>query len=458
MQTLLGTLETMRKANAAGIYRGVEERRSHLLSLKAELRRSQKEILAALNEDLGKSAFDSLATEIQMVNDELGCAVRNLGRWCAPSRASGGLVNVPSRAYVLPQPLGVVLIYSPWNYPVQLALSPLVGALAAGNCAVVKPSPFAPETARVLSALVRRALPDDLALVTDPSDEVSAALLDEPFDLIFFTGGAGFGRRVLECASRRMTPVVLELGGKSPCIVDATADLDAAARRIVWGKFLNAGQTCVAPDYLLVQETVFAPLCERMKRMIRRFYYRGGRLKSGYGRIVNKAHFDRLAAFLKDGQILCGGGGDRERLLFGPTLLVPNTADCRVMEEEIFGPVLPVLRFRRLTEAVAFINRRPKPLALYHFTRSRKAADAVLRNTAAGGGCINDVVMHLAGSGLPFGGVGESGMGRYHGKASFDVFSHHRTVLEKPASFEIPLRYPGQDAVKRALIRTLLLR
>ena len=279
MQTLLGTLEAMRKAAKAGVYHGVEQRRKNLRALKAEFLRSQKELLSALHEDLGKSEFDGLSTEILMVNDELNCALRNLDGWCAPKKADGGVVNFPSRAYVTAQPLGTVLIYSPWNYPVQLALSPLVGAVAAGNSAVVKPSPLAPATARALARLVGRALPDDLALVTDPSDEVSAALLDEPFDLIFFTGGERFGRHVLECAAKRMTPVVLELGGKSPCIVDASADLDAASKRIVWGKFLNAGQTCVAPDYLLVQKRALAPLCERMERAVKRFYFHAGRLK-----------------------------------------------------------------------------------------------------------------------------------------------------------------------------------
>ncbi len=458
MQTLLGTLEAMRKAAKAGVYHGVEQRRKNLRALKAEFLRSQKELLSALHEDLGKSEFDGLSTEILMVNDELNCALRNLDGWCAPKKADGGVVNFPSRAYVTAQPLGTVLIYSPWNYPVQLALSPLVGAVAAGNSAVVKPSPLAPATARALARLVGRALPDDLALVTDPSDEVSAALLDEPFDLIFFTGGERFGRHVLECAAKRMTPVVLELGGKSPCIVDASADLDAASKRIVWGKFLNAGQTCVAPDYLLVQKRALAPLCERMERAVKRFYFHAGRLKPGYTRIINRKHFDRLTALLEGGRILCGGNGDRERLLLEPTILLPETADVPAMEEEIFGPVLPVLPFDSLDDAISFVSARPKPLALYHFTRSRRAAERVLRATAAGGGCINDVVMHLAGSGLPFGGVGESGMGRYHGKASFDVFSHHRTILDKPAAFEFPLRYPGLETLKIAAVRTFLLR
>ena len=360
----------------------------------------------------------------------------------------------PGRGFVDPEPYGVALIIGPWNYPVQLLLAPLIGALAAGNCVVLKPSEFAPRTAAALARLIEAIYPEDYVTVVEGERETAEALLRERFNAIFFTGSTSVGRLVMAAAAQHLTPVTLELGGKSPCIVCADAPLDTTARRIVWGKFLNAGQTCVAPDFVLVDRRIRDGLLAAMQRAVRAFYGQDPQKSPDYGRIVNRRHIDRLAGYLRSGQPIEGGRWDAQDLYFAPTILTDVAPDAPVMQEEIFGPILPVLEFDRIENALEMLRERPTPLALYLFTPDRSVQERVLRATRSGGVCINDTLTHIVGSGLPFGGLGESGLGAYHGRASFDCFSHFRSVLRRSLAIDPALRYPppriSLAALKRA--------
>jgi acyl-CoA reductase-like NAD-dependent aldehyde dehydrogenase len=336
----------------------------------------------------------------------------------------------------------VVLIISPWNYPFGLALSPLVGAIAAGNCAVIKPSELSPATSAVIADLLNRHFPPELIQVVEGDAAVSQALLRERFDHIFFTGGTRIGQIVMKAAAKHLTPVTLELGGKTPCIVDRDIDLTETAKRIAWGKFLNAGQTCVAPDYLLVQETIQQPLLQALQQAIEDFYGTNPAASPDYGRIINQRQFERLVGLLNSGDIHYGGAFDPDSRYLAPTLMTNLSPEAPVMAEEIFGPILPILTYSSLEEAITLVNERPKPLALYLFSKNPQKQAQVLETTSSGGVCINDTIMHLGVTDLPFGGVGPSGMGRYHGKASFDTFSHFKSVLKRPFWLESGLRYP----------------
>ena len=430
-------------------------RAAALRRLRAELIAREAELCEAVSADFGRSAFDTVTCELMQVQEEIDTALRNLAHWAAPQKAEGGLWNLPSCAAVCPQPRGVVLILSPWNYPILLALAPLVGAVAAGNCVLLRPSQRTANTARALEGLLRASFPAGWAAAVLGGHAVSDRLLTGRFDLIFFTGSAPVGRRVMRAAAEHLTPVVLELGGKSPCIVDETAEIESAARRIVWGKFLNAGQTCVAPDYLLVQRPAADRLAEALCREIGRMGYdRPGALPQ----IITEEHTRRIAALIAGERVIAGGGVFPQERRLEPTLLYPVSPDAPCMCEEIFGPVLPVLVCDTLDEAVALIRSREQPLALYHFSRDPARIRRVLRGTSAGGGCVNDVILHAASAGLPFGGVGMSGMGRYHGKASFDLFSNPRSLLLKPARLELPLRYPPHSAWKERAVSALFRR
>jgi len=338
------------------------------------------------------------------------------------------------------EPYGVVLIISPWNYPFQLAIAPLVGALTAGNCAVLKPSNHSPKTSEVIAEMLGKAFPEEYIAVVLGGREANKDLLAQKFDYIFFTGGPAVGRFVMEAAAKHLTPVTLELGGKSPCIVDATAKIDLAAKRIVWGKFINAGQTCVAPDYVFVQKGVKEKLLASMAKYISKFFSKTYEQK--FPKIVNEKHFQRLLGLMESGDIYCGGKSDPKINRIEPTILDNVSWESPIMQEEIFGPLLPVLEFEDLEDVVKQVNARPKPLALYLFTTSKANEKHILTSISHGGGCINDTVVHLATPYLPFGGVGESGMGSYHGKASFDTFSHKKSIMKKSNLIDIPLRYP----------------
>lgn len=414
------------------------------------------EIEQALQTDLGKSAAESYMTEIGMVLSEISYMRRHLRRFIRPRRVRTPLAQFPAKSYELPVPYGTVLIMSPWNYPFMLSLEPAVDALAAGNTVILKPSAYSPATSEVLCRLCEQTLPPELLTVVTGGREVNVDLLEQRYDYIFFTGGKTVGRLVMEKAARHLTPVTLELGGKSPCIVDETADLKLAARRIVFGKFLNLGQTCVAPDYVLVQESVRGALLGYLGEAITAQFGRRPLENPDYGHIVNRKHFERLAAMLPDEHIAFGGDLDEAALRMAPTVLDRVSEDSRCMQEEIFGPILPVLAYRTWEEARQIIARHPTPLALYLFTSDGAGKQRVLRDVRFGGGCVNDTIIHLATSRMGFGGVGESGMGSYHGKYGFDTFTHRKSMVDKKTWLDLPMRYQPYDSQKQRMIETFL--
>ena len=431
----------------------VEERVEALELLREGILRREQEIYQALEQDLGKSPGEAYMTEIGMVLSELSYAVKHLHQWAAPKRVKTPLAQFPSRSFIFKEPYGVVLIMAPWNYPFQLTLAPFIGALAAGNHCILKPSNYSPATRGVIFDLIAECFPVERAAVILGGREENQTLLDQRFDYIFFTGGVNVGRIVLEKAARYLTPVSLELGGKSPCIVDDSADIPVAARRIAFGKALNAGQTCVAPDYLLVQEKVKDRLLAEIKKCWQTFY--GDALSSPqWPRMVNEKHYRRVMELLSQEKIYCGGQGDGQRI--APTLLTDVRWDAPIMQQEIFGPVLPVISFRRIEEVVPLINAREKPLALYLFSRRYAAQELILDKVPFGGGCVNDTIIHLASDRLPFGGVGNSGMGGYHGKYSFDTFTHEKSIVSKANWLDLPVRYAPFSQKKLRIIKKLM--
>ena len=424
-----------------GATRALEFRRSQLQKLSTALERHESSLLAALQADLRKSPFEGYATELGLLQAEIRHALKNLSRWAAPVRCRTPWFVAPARGWVQLEPFGVALILGPWNYPVQLLLAPLVSAIAAGNCAVLKPSELAPRTAEAITALVRETFAEKFITVANGGADVAEALLREQFDKIFFTGSTRVGRAVMAAAAQHLTPVTLDLGGKCPVIVCADAAVEQAARRRVWGKFMKAGQTCVAPDFVLVQRDVQDAFVAALKKNVLEFYGADASQSTDYGRIVNKRHFERLVNYLRDGKIVHGGEYDVKDLFLAPTILTEVLPESPVMQEEIFGPILPVLTFDQLDDALARLRGRPTPLALYIFTRNRAMEARVLQETRSGGACVNDVVSHMVGTGLPFGGLGESGMGAYHGRAGFDACSHQRSVLRRATWLDTPFRY-----------------
>lgn len=417
----------------------LEFRLKQLIRLKETIKKHEQIITDTLKAELNKSPFEAYTTEIGVVYEEINFIAKRLSDWVKPQRVPTPLTHFGSKSYIYPEPYGVSLIIAPWNYPFQLAVSPLIGAIAAGNCAVVKPSEYTPAMSALLKTIVAEVFPEEYVAVVEGGVDVSQQLLDLRFDHIFFTGSVPVGKIVMVAAAKHLTPVTLELGGKSPAIVDASAHIDLAAKRIVWGKFLNAGQTCIAPDYVLVDVSVKPLLIERMKKYIEQLYGDHER----YSRIVTTRHMERLVRFLTNGMIVHGGNYDIEQRWMEPTLLDGVTWDDDVMQEEIFGPLLPILTFETIDEAIHMINSYEKPLALYLFTEDRDVQQQVLHQVSFGGGCINDTIMHIASPHLPFGGVGQSGIGSYHGKASFDAFTHYKSVLKQTTKFDIPLRYPN---------------
>jgi len=420
----------------AGATRPLAFRQAQLRRLQSAIEARDAAILEALHADLRKPAHEAYTSEIGFVLSDIRHAVKHLPAWMKRQGRRLPWMAWPGKGCVVPEPLGVSLIIGPWNYPFQLLFSPLVGALAAGNCAVLKPSELAPHTARVISSLIADTFSSDCVTVVEGGRQTAEALLMEKFEAIFFTGSTGVGKAVMSSAARHLTPVTLELGGKCPAIVCADAPLEVAARRLAWGKFMNAGQTCVAPDYVLVERPVFKLLVEALRGAVGEFYGDNPQVSPSYGRIVNRSHFDRL--------IRCAPAcqRDEEDLYIAPTILTGVSWDDPVMQEEIFGPILPVIPFDSIDEVLALLEDRPSPLALYLFTSDRRVQERILSGTRSGGVCINDTVVHMVGQDLPFGGVGESGMGRYHGKAGFDCFSHERTVVRRPTSFDFRFRYP----------------
>lgn len=425
----------------SGATKSVGFRIHQLETLKKLLNEHEEEFNKAVYEDFRKPEMETYATELGILHNEISYTIKKLKKWAKPQRVSQALVNFPSKNYTVAEPYGAVLIIAPWNYPIQLALLPMVGAIAAGNTVVVKPSEITSNTSAAIHRILGKWFKEEFVAVAEGGVETNKELLAQDFDYIFFTGSTRVGKIVMEAAAKNLTPVTLELGGKSPCIVDKTVDLKTAAKRIVWGKFLNAGQTCVAPDYVLIESSVKMKFLEYVKESIREFYGVNPKLSPDYPRIVNEDHFDRLKGYLDEGAIFSGGKFDREDCYLEPTVLTDIEANAKVMEEEIFGPILPVIPFEDIPEAVQFINARPKPLALYVFTKDTHTEEMIMNACSFGGGAVNDVVAHLGNHHLPFGGVGNSGMGVYHGKASFDTFSHTKSIMKKPLWLDVPFRY-----------------
>jgi len=435
----------------------VKFRRGMLKRLYRAIKLYEGDIAAALEADLGKCAFEGYMCEVGMALSEISYLIKHLNSYTRQRRVKTPLAQFPSISYRKPTPYGCTLIMSPWNYPFLLTVDPLAAAIAAGNTAIVKPSAYAPKTAEVIEKIITECFePRQVAVVKGGRAE-NTALLDQKFDLIFFTGSKEVGKEVLRRAAEHLTPVILELGGKSPCIVDSSADIALAAKRIVFGKFLNCGQTCVAPDYVLAEACVAEGLAEEIKRQIAHQLGTSPLDSPDYGRIVNEKHFDRLLSLIDGDKLILGGEANREQLKIAPTLLYGVKATDAVMGEEIFGPILPILSFNSIGEVIDGLKAAEKPLALYIFSKNKENIGRVTTEVSFGGGCINDVIIHLATSEMGFGGVGESGMGEYHGKAGFDAFTHYKSIVKKSNLIDLPMRYrPYKDRLYERLLRFFL--
>ena len=448
-------VQAQRSHFQTGAALGLTARRTALKRLGAAIRAHERDISAALMADLNKSSTEGYMCEVGLTLSELSFVEKRLARWMRDRNHLTPLAQFPARSFTVQEPYGVVLIMSPWNYPFLLTMEPLIGAIAAGNCCVVKPSAYSPATSAVIRDILSQCFPPEYVAVVEGGRAENQALLDQKFDYIFFTGGTAVGKEVMSKAAKHLTPVTLELGGKSPCIVDATARLDLAAKRLVFGKLLNCGQTCVAPDYLLVDRRVKERLLAHVRKWTALQY--GSALDNqGYVRMVNRKHFDRVMGLIDPDKVVLGGRGDPDTLKIQPTVLDNVSPQDPVMAEEIFGPVLPVLTFDQIGEALDFVRARPRPLALYLFSRDKEAQRLCLRRASFGGGCINDTVIHLATSRMGFGGVGGSGMGSYHGRDSFDTFSHRKSIVKKSSPIDLPIRYAPYTPVKDRLIRLFL--
>lgn len=446
-------MQRLRHSYISGLTRPLSWRVNQLKQLQLMLEEHESDLLKALESDLGKSKAEGWLTELGYLNSDIGYTCKHLRKWMRGKRVSQPLMAWPGKSFLHPEPLGVVLIIGAWNYPLQLLLSPLVAALAAGNCAVVKPSELAPRTANIIAKLLPDYLANEAVQVVTGGAEVAQELLAQRFDHIMYTGGGRVGRIVMEAAAKHLTPVTLELGGKSPAVVLDDADIKTAARRIAWGKWLNAGQTCIAPDYVLVADNRRDEFIASLKQAVEDFYGTDASDANDYGRIVNEQHWQRLVGYLEQGTVVHGGDHDRQQRFLAPTILTEVAIDSPVMEEEIFGPILPVLSVPNLASAVEFIRERDKPLALYGFSASKRALQQLTEQTHAGNQCNNDTLMFMLNPELPFGGVGPSGMGRYHGKFGFDTFSHQKAVMQRPFWFDPKFRYPPYTSFKQKLLR-----
>lgn len=434
---------------SSGATRRLEFRLEQLRLLREGIVRRKPEILEAVRIDLNKSEQEAIMTEYGILLEEIDFIKKRLKGWMKRKRVKTSLkTHIGSKGYIVAEPYGTALIIAPWNYPFQLALSPLLGAIAAGNTAVIKPSELTPHVSAVLNSLIGELYDPAYITVVEGAVETSQELLRQPFDKIFFTGSVGVGKVVMKAAAEQLTPLTLELGGKSPCIIHQDAHVKLAAKRVAFGKVTNAGQTCIAPDYLLVHESVRDAFVEEYAKAIKSFYGKEPVEHPDYGRIVSPKHFERLQAFLQTGSIVLGGEVREESLKIAPTILEEISWEDPVMQEEIFGPILPMMTYQHLDEVVHMVNARPKPLALYLFTENKMVQERIIEQISFGGGCINDTLMHVATPHLPFGGVGESGMGSYHGESSFAAFSHMKSVLKQTNKFDIKMKYPSKNNLK----------
>lgn len=450
-------LESQRAYFRSGATLPVDVRIAALRKLHAAIQRRERDIAAALHADLGKSDFEGFMCEIGLTLTEISYMIKHVRGFASEHRVRTPLAQVPSRSYRKPTPYGNVLIMSPWNYPFLLTVGPLVDAIAAGNTAIVKPSAYSPATSALIADLLAECFASEYVAVVQGGRKENAQLLEQRYDFIFFTGGETVGKMVLRHAAENLTPVVLELGGKSPCVVDETANIDLAARRIVFGKYLNCGQTCVAPDFVLCHESVKDQFVRSVRKEIVRQFGEDPLANADYGRIVNEKHFDRLLGLIDGGKVVHGGESSRNALQIAPTVMDDVAWDDAIMQEEIFGPIMPILSFDSFDDVYELLADRPKPLALYLFSGDKQRIREATARLRYGGGCINDVVIHLATSEMPFGGVGESGMGCYHGKQGFEAFSHTKSIVDKKTWLDLPMRYqPYNRSVYGKLLKLFL--
>ncbi len=437
--------QKIRKEHALHFYnlkqKGISHRIEHLKQLKKEIDLKEDQIIEALRADLGKPHFESYTSELLMVQKELDLSIKKLNVWAAPKRVAGSILNFPSQDYILSEAYGTVLMISPWNYPFQLTMIPLIGAIAAGNTVVLKPSESSPHTAQLLTSLLGRIFSENWVKVIQGDANVAQALLKLHWNYIFFTGSTSVGKIVAKAAAEHLTPVTLELGGKSPCIVDGSTSLHKTARRIVFGKFLNCGQTCIAPDYVLVKKAFQQPLIEALSQEIENAYGKDSSQSKDYGRIIHNKHFDKLVADLKDQQIVYGGQQDKKSLFFGPTIVSDPPKNSPLFQEEIFGPILPILSYETEEDLEIILSELKNPLAFYVFSKNKKFIQNLLIRYSFGGAVVNDSIIHFTNPNLPFGGIGQSGMGAYHGQFSFELFTHAKPVVRRSFWFDLPQRY-----------------
>ncbi len=450
-QPIQSLLRRQRDFFATGATHAVSARILLLRQLYDSIRRHESDICDALRSDLGKCPSESYMTEIGMTLKELSGLIKHVRKWAKPRRCGTWLANFPAVSRIVPEPYGVVLVLSPWNYPFMLCMQPLAAAIAAGNCVVVKPSSQAPATSAVVRTILEESCPSEWVVCVEGGHDVSDELLEQRFDYIFFTGSPSVGRQVMAKAAKHLTPVTLELGGKSPVVIDDSADLKTAAKRVMFGKLLNCGQTCIAPDYVLIDRRAEERFVKHCIDAIGELYGDG----SGSGRIVNEKHFRRLQGLVDPAKVAWGGEFHPDTLQISPTILRGVTPEDPIMQQEIFGPILPILTVDTMAQAEEFIAAREKPLALYLFTRRKPVRERFEQYVSFGGGCVNDTIMHLAGD-MPFGGVGNSGMGSYHGKAGFDTFTHEKSVLRKGTWLDLPIRYGPYDGMKDQLLHLFL--
>jgi aldehyde dehydrogenase (NAD+) len=434
----------------------VKIRKSRLEKLKSVITKLVPEISEALRLDLGKSSFESYTTEIGFILEEISYTLKHIDDWSKVKKVKTPITLFPGKSAIHPEPYGVVMIISPWNYPFQLCLSPFVGAFAAGNRVVVKPSEFAPHTSSMIKKIMTDVFEETEVVVVEGALEETQTLLKQKFDYIFFTGSTAVGKVMMKAAAEHLTPVTLELGGKSPCLIEESANLDIAAKRVAWGKFLNAGQTCVAPDYILIPAKLQNAFIEKLKVHLTVFYGSDVKASADYPRIVNNRHFDRLQSLIVPQKVAIGGQVNREENFIAPTVMKDVTFSDKIMEDEIFGPILPIIPYEKLEDAIKNILSFPKPLAFYLFSEDQSKADSIIARIPFGGGCINDTVIHLANPNLPFGGVGTSGIGSYHGQKSFDTFTHYKSLYAQGTLVDIPLRYPPYNEKKLNWIKFFL--
>lgn len=449
-------INKQRKFYSSNISKDLKFRIQNLKLLRSIIIKYEKEIQEALRLDLGKSETEAYMTEIGMVLDEIKYNIKHLAKWAKKKYVSTPLSQFPARSYRIPEPRGLVLIISPWNYPFLLSIQPLIGAIAAGNCVIIKPSEYSVNTSKLLKKILTEIYSEAYVTVVLGEKEVAQELLKEKFDYIFYTGSTKIGKIVMESAAKNLTPVTLELGGKSPCIVDEKCNVELAAKRIAYGKILNSGQTCVAPDYVFVHQNVKEQFLNCLIKYLKNFLGENALNNSDYPKIINEMQFNRIISLIDKEHVIYGGGYNRNILKIEPTILTIKDMTSKVMQEEIFGPILPIIGYNNLDYIINYININPKPLALYLFTNNKKIEKRILKEVSYGGGCINDTIIHLANKRLGFGGVGNSGIGEYHGKFSFDTFSHYKSIIKKSNHIDLPVRYHPYSKMKEKLIRMFM--